>query len=230
MRTRLLFRNIWRANAIIILAAGALSLIVLMFGFVYIAKEIVSERDVRAVVNTDAEQRIQESLSVGRATKIIGHPWLLVALESDQRYDQTYFSKSAVAARNYGFVSASGKPRWLYPHNQFLIVDATQLPGVEYYEQENPTALISFVVVQNDSDKNERLTPQDSSVVMFTKPDGTGGSVVLRNVRRIVSQEIFGEEILVVYESSVGYASAVFSLKDFSQVGNEQLALPTTGS
>jgi hypothetical protein len=230
MAARLLFRNIWRANAIIILAAGVLSLIVLIFAAFYVVKEIFRERDVTAVVNTDAEEQIQESLSLGSATQITGHPWLLIAVESDQKYDQAYFSKSATAARNYAFVPASGQTRWLYQHNRFLIVDATQLPGVEYYEQEKATALISFVVVRSDSDKDQRLTPHDFSVLMFTKPDGTGGAVVLENVRRIVSQEIFGEEILVVYESNSGYASSVFSLKDFSEVRHEKLVLPTTGS
>jgi hypothetical protein len=85
-------------------------------------------------------------------------------------------------------------------------------------------------VVQRDTDKDERLTPKDSSVLVFTRPDGTGSTVVLDNVRRIVSQELLKEEILVVYEDDEGYASATFSLKDYSPVKRERLALPSAGS
>lgn len=230
MRTTQLFKSIWRANAIIILSAGILSLTFLTFAAFYAINDMFRDREVRAVVNTDGEQRIQESLSLGGATQITGHPWLLAPLESDQKYDHAYFSKSAVAARNYAFISVSEQTRWLYPHNRFLIVAASQLPGTEFYEQEKSTALLSFVVVQNDSDKDQRLTPEDSSVLVFTKRDGTGRTVVLEDVRRIVSQALLGEEILVVHEGNAGYASTVFLLKDFSQVRHEPLALPTSGS
>ena len=229
MKGTRLFRGIWRANAVIIFAAGVLSLIVLAFGAFYILKEALREREVTAVVNRDAE-RVDESLSLGSAVQITGHPWLLVPLESDQKYDQVYFSKSAVAARNYGFISPSAPARWLYPHNRFLIVDARQLSGAEYYKEEEATALVSFVVVRNDTDKDERLTPEDFAALVFTKPDGTGDAVVLENVRRIVSQEVLSGEILVIYEDNEGYASATFSLKDYSKVKHEGLALPTAGS
>lgn len=230
MQRTQLFRNIWRANAIIIFAAGLLSLIVLAFAAFYVLKETLREREVTAVVNTDEERGVEESLFLGSATQIAGHPWLLMPLESDQKYDQVYFSKSAVAARNYGFVSASVPARWLYPHNRFLIVDAIQLSGAEFYGEDKATAVVSFVVVQSDTDKDERLTPQDSSVLVFTRPDGTGSTTVLENVRRIVSQELLKEEILVVYEDREGYASASFSLKDYSLVKRERLALPSAGS
>jgi hypothetical protein len=228
-RTRL-FRGIWRANAIIIFAAGVLSLIMLAFAAVYILKETLREREVTAVVNTDTERHVRESMALGSAVQIAGHPWLLVPLESDQKYDQVYFSKSAVAARNYGFISASAPVRWLYPHNRFLIVDAAQLAGADGSREERATVLISFEVVQKDSNNDERLTPNDLSALVFTKPDGTGSTVVLENVRRIVSQEIISGEISVVYEDNAGYANATFSLKDYSEVKHERMPLPGAGS
>jgi hypothetical protein len=230
MKRARLFRGIWRANAIIILVAGVLSLIILTFAAVYILKETLREREVTAVVTKDTERHVRESMALGSAVQIAGHPWLLVPLESDQKYDQDYFSKSAVAARNYGFISEAAAVRWLYPHNRFLIVDATQLAGAEGSREERATELISFEVVQKDSNKDERLTPSDLSALVFTKPDGTGSTVVLENVRRIVSQELISGEILVVYEDNDGYANATFSLKDYSRVKYERLALPGAGA
>lgn len=229
MRSHRFFRGVWRFNALVILFAGILAIGALTISAFFALSAMFREREVVAVADTD-EQAIRETLALGRATQITGHPWLLVAVESDQEYDQAYFSKSTVAARNYGFVSASELPRWLYPHNRFLVVDASQLPASEYSEREKPTAVVSFVVVQSDTDGDKRLTPSDLSKLVFTKPDGTGSKVVLENLRHVVSQDMIGEQVLVLYEGSSGYGKAVISSNDFSQVSHESFDLPKTGS
>jgi hypothetical protein len=230
MRAHRFFRGVWRFNALVILFAGVLAIGALTISAVYALRAIFREREVVAVVNTAEQGGIRETLALGRATQIRGHSGLLVAVESDQEYDQAYFSKSTAAARNYGFVSASELPRWLYPHNRFLVVDASQLPASEYSERDPPTAVVSFVVVQSDSDGDERLTPSDLSKLVFTKPDGTGSKVVLENLRHIVSQEMMGEQVLVLYKGPSGYGKAVISANDFSQVSHQSFELPKTGT
>jgi hypothetical protein len=230
MRTTRLFRNIWRANAVIIFGAGVGALIVVAIAGYLMLKEVTRERAVDAVVNTDTEQRVEQSFALGGAIQIAGHPWLLVSLESDQHYGEVYFSKSTNAARNYAFISRSVETRWLYPHSRFLIVDAAQLPRGEYDAEPNITALVSFQVVQQDTDGNKRLTAEDSSSLVFTRPDGTGATPVLENISGMRSQELMSEEVLVIYEDQDGYAVATFSLKDFSLVKRERLALPPVGS
>jgi hypothetical protein len=126
-----------------------------------------------------------------------------------------------VAARNYGFVAAAGPPRWLFPHNRFLIVAANQLPGTQYSEPDKPTAAVSFVVVQGDTDGDRRLTPSDLSSLVLTKPDGTQSKTVLENVRRVVSQDMIGEDVVILYEGASGYGKAVVSSTDFSRVADE---------
>jgi hypothetical protein len=230
MKTTRLFRNIWRVNAVIIFGAGVLALLVGGIAAYYMLKEVTRERTVDAVVNTETGGHIDQSIALGTPTEIAGHPWLLVPLESDQRYDQAYFSKDASAARNYAFVSRSLETRWLYPHSRFLIVDATRLPREDYDGESNPTALVSFEVVRQDTNGDRRLTPEDACSLVFTRPDGTGVTAVLENVSAVVSQELMGEDILVIYQDRDGYAAATFSLKDFSPVKRERLTLPPVGS
>ena len=186
MRSNHFFRKVWRINALVILFVGILGIGLLAFTSVYALREIFRDREVTAVVNTGEDQKIREVFSMGQAAQIAGQPWLLVAVESDQKYDQSYYSKSAVAARNYAFVTASGPPRWLYPHNRFLIVDANQLPAPDYSEKQSPTAVVSFLVVQADSDGDKRLTPSDVATLVFTKPDGTESKAVIENVRKVI--------------------------------------------
>jgi hypothetical protein len=221
MRSNQFFRKVWRVNALVILFAGILGLGLLAFTTIYALREIFRDREVTAVVNTGEDQKIREVLSLAQATQIAGQPWLLVAVESDQKYDQSYYSKSAVAARNYAFVTASGPPRWLYPHNRFLIVDASQLPAPDYSEKQTPTA-----VVRADSDGDKRLTPSDVATLVFTKPDGTESKAVVENVRKLVTQELMGEQVIVLYEGASGYGKAVISSGDFSRVSIEAFELP----
>lgn len=226
MRSNQFFRKVWRVNALVILIAGVLGVGLLAFTTIYALREIFRDREVTAVVNTGEDQKIREVLSLAQATQIAGQPWLLVAVESDQKYDQSYYSKSAVAARNYAFVTASGPPRWLYPHNRFLIVDASQLPAPDYSEKQTATAVVSFLVVRADSDGDKRLTPSDVATLVFTKPDGTESKAVIENVRKLVSQELMGEQVIVLYEGTSGYAKAVISSGDFSRVSIEAFELP----
>ena len=221
-----LFRFVWRANALIILAAGACALVLVGVLVATQLKWMFRERHVDAVVNTDTSQRIDESLSLGRATRISGQPWMMVGLSSEQAYDQGSYSKSAEAVRNYAFVSPGEPTRWLYDHNRFLVLDVTQLPGTSYQDNDEPTALISFLVVEEDTDHNGRLTTQDDAVLVFTRPDGSGRATVLRGIKGHVSQEKIGEQVLAVYNGADGYASAAFSVQDFSKVREEKIVLP----
>jgi hypothetical protein len=226
MRAHQFFRRVWRLNALVILLVGILGIGVLAFTAFFALNAMFRERQVTAVVNTDEQRQIQEALSLGHAAQITGHSWLLIAVDSDQTYDQAYFSKSSVAARNYGFVAAAGPPRWLFPHNRFLIVAANQLPGTQYSEPDKPTAAVSFVVVQGDTDGDRRLTPSDLSSLVLTKPDGTQSRTVLENVRRVVSQDMIGEDVVILYEGASGYGKAVVSSTDFSRVADESFELP----
>lgn len=224
MKTRI-FRNLWRANAVLIFTVGVVSLIVLAIAAASMIRHTFRQRDVRAVVNTDQQQHIDESLSLGQASNISGQPWFLMPLESDQHYDNGSYSKSATAVRNYAFMSATEPTHWLIPHNRFLILDADQSPG-RYGEAARPTIFISFLVVEKDTDGNQRLTAADSGALVFTRPDGTGQVKVLEGVRDVLVRELVGEEILVIYRNAAGYSRAVFALKDFSLLREEKVEFP----
>ena len=226
MRKAQVFRFIWRANAVIILAAGLCALTVAGILAATELRWVFHKRHVSDVVNTDASGRVDQTMSLGGATRISGQPCLLVGLGSNQNYQQGSFSKSAEAMRNYAFVAPSEPTRWLFDHNRFLILDATQVPGRNYDQNDAPTALVSFLVIEKDSDNNGRLTGNDDAVLVFTRPDGTGRTRVLEGVHSIISEQLMGEEILVVYESAAGYESVVLGLKDFSPRRQEKIVLP----
>lgn len=230
MKTTRLFRNVWRANAVIIFGAGVVVLILGLIAGYYMLREMTRERVVETVIDTDKSERIEQSFGLGAATQIAGHPWLLVPMESDQHYDRGSFSKDASSVRNYAFVSGLLETRWLYPHSRFLIIDATQLPRGDYEGESNATRLVSFEVVQQDTDGDKRLTSADASDLVFSRPDGTGVTTVLESVTQIVSQELMGEEVVVVYKDRDGYAAASYSLKDFAPVKREHITLPPSGT
>ncbi len=80
MRKAQVFRFIWRANAVIILAGGLCALVLVGILAVTQLRWMFRERHVDAVVNTDVSGNVKEKLVLGGATRIIGQPWLLVRL------------------------------------------------------------------------------------------------------------------------------------------------------
>jgi hypothetical protein len=230
MNTQRLFKNVWRINAIIIFAAGLLAIAVLVFAAYEISKDIFREREVRAVVNTNDSAIIQESLALGQATEVHGHPWLLAPIESDQKYDQSYYSKAAVAVRNYVFISGEGNSRWLFPHNRFLISEESQLRNGEYIDEKIPTLAVSFLVRQSDTNNDNRITGTDLGVLVFTRPDGSQAKEAIHEIKRVISQRVRGENILVLYESTKEVYAATVSLKDFEIIRREPIVFPGSGS
>jgi len=221
-----LFRFVWRANALFIFAAGVCALV---FAGILAAMQIrwmSRVRHVDALVNTDSTRHVEETLSLESGTRINGQPWMLVGLSSEQDYEHGSFSKSAEAVRNYAFVSTGEPARWLFDHNRFLILDATQLPESNYREVVEPTVLISFRVVEKDTDNDGRLTAWDDAVLVFTRPDGGGRTTVLQGIKGHVSPELIGEQVLTVYKGAEGYASATFSVQDFSKLREDKIVVP----
>ena len=210
-----------------ILLAGILGVGILAFTAVYALNAIFRERQVTAVVNTDGQQQIQEVLSSGRATQYHG-PSLAARRSRVRSAVRPGVLLEILGGCTQLRLCSGGRASKmaLYPHNRFLIVDASQLPAAEYSETDKPTAVVAFVVVQGDSDGDKRLTPSDLSSLVLAKPDGTQSKAVLENVRRVVSQEMIAEDVVILYEGASGDGKVVVSSTDFSRVADEPFELP----
>jgi hypothetical protein len=228
MHSSKFFRYLWRINALIIFGAGIVLIGVLVFAALKIGQEVFRTREVRNVVNVEQGAGMKESLSLAHGQRIRGQTCLMVAMQSDQDYQQAYFKKSTKATRNYMFIAGdASSATWLFPHNSFLVNEATQLPSEIYGREGEPTKAILFVVTKGDTDGNHRITPDDLSVVALTRPDGRDYKEIAKDVVRVISHEIANDKLLLIYQARDGAFAASVSLEDFS-VSRREL-LPTPG-
>lgn len=221
------FRNVWRFNALLILVAGLLAVVILAIGAVKLGEGIFSTHNARAVVHPD-EGPVKELLSLAESRRIGGTEHMLIALQSDR--ETGYFSKSGRAIRNYVFVGLDGKAAWVYPHNRFLFSDVIQLPQSGYGKKTERAKAVLFVVRQRDSDGDGQLTHKDAGTIVLVRPNGEGFREVIPNVIKLVSKETMGEILFLVYETSQGPFTATILLTDFSVIKQESLPLPGSGN
>lgn len=161
---------IWRINGALIALGGVIALILMLITGYKIFQEIFRERSITDVVNINEETRRGEYLSLRRFYRIQGTKWLVAALDAQQDYKQSYYSKSGSSTRNYLFFDTLNQStHWLLNNNSSLILANHQL-------LENPTNIDGergkvigavYEIVRKDSDGDIRLNSDDRKSVVF---------------------------------------------------------------
>lgn len=181
------FQWVWRFNALAIAALALLGGAVAAFGAVEIARGLLAERSVRAVippgpkdapVGAAAEQRLGALAPLGE-TGLLWAP--LTRVSTLQR---GYSSKAASAVIDYLIYDpSSGESRMLLNRRPGLVLSAELLrPGSTYNAPPARAAALLVRFVEADGDGDGRLDHGDPSALALAAPDGTGLAVVAEGV------------------------------------------------
>ncbi|SMC95479.1 hypothetical protein SAMN02746065_11715 [Desulfocicer vacuolatum DSM 3385] len=206
------FKYIWRFNAIVLMIAGLLAIGVLTFGGYKIYLETTRERNTKNIVNIQEGGEIEEEWQLGYLSKIEGTPYVMIPLNSDQSYSQSYYSKSSSSARNYLFInSQNNEKHWLFNTNKYLVVDSEFLTERDYGDEKRKIRAILYKVVKNDTDKDKRLTGKDIKAIGISMPNGKGYKEVLQDVDLFIGHQLIDKNtLLIVYQKKgVGYSANV---------------------
>lgn len=206
------FRYVWRFNGLILMIAGVLGIGVLAFAGYQIFAEIARERDVRTIVNVQEENDIKEKWQLGYMSKIQGSPYVMIPLNSDQRYAQSYYSKSSSSTRNYLFINSKNNDKhWLFNTNQYLVVDSEFLSENEYNSDEREIRAILYKMVKSDTDNDKRLTSKDLLTIGMSLPNGKEYKEILEGIDVFVGQRLLDPNtLLIVFQKDgVGYSANV---------------------
>lgn len=228
MLPRHFYRTVWRINSVLILVAFFIVVCLLGLAFLQITNEFFGRRTVNHIINTADGEIQRERLTISTSERLTGSDYFLISLQSDQDYQQSYFSKTARAIRNYAFVSPSGATNWVYPHNRFLFTEAVALPSNKRCGVAETARGVLFVVRKEDTNDDRRLTYNDHGIIALARPDGDGFQEVLTDVLRLISSDVTGDILVLVYQSSEGGSIAYVSLEDFSVINQFTLAPPAT--
>ncbi len=212
------FRLVWRFNSLVFMVAGLLAIGMLGFAGYQMFQDVIRDRTTRDIVNLQEEQTVDERWELGYMQNITGSPYVMVPLYSNQSYSQSYYNKSTDSIRNYLFIKrGNNEKHWLFPTNEYLILDANLLVEENSDAPELEVKAILYKVVEEDTNNDKRLTNEDVMVVALSKPDGQEYKKILSGVDVFVGHQLFDEDtMLIVYQrGNVAYSASV-SLKDFS--------------
>jgi len=217
------FRYIWRINGLILLVAGVMAIGVLAFAGYKIYAKTTRDRSTRNIVNIQEDSELKEEWRLGYMADIQGTSYVMVPLNSDQSYAQSYYSKSSSSARNYLFInSKNNEQHWLLKNNKYLIADMAMLSEYGYRNEERNIRAILYQVIKKDTDKDGRLTNKDLKTISISRSNGSEYKELIQGVDVFVGQRTVDENtLLIVYQKQgVGYSANV-SLSELA-ISNEQ--------
>ena len=203
MEDKMLFKNIWRFNAVIIAIAGILGIIVLLFSGYLIYKETTRDRYKREIVNVDTETNIEEKFRLGHLQHIKGFMSVIVPLYSDQSFSLNYSgSKSTTSTRNILFSDLNNETnKWLLPHNKFLITKYKLINESNSYSSDENIITILYKIVKNDTNNDSRLTESDKLIISLSEPNGNNYTEVLKNIDSVIGYELINKEVIAILYS-----------------------------
>jgi len=219
------FKYVWRINGIIVLIAGVLAIGVLTFVGYKLYFEATSNHSLRNIVNIQEESEVDEDWRLGHMAEIKGSPYVMVSLNSDQRYTQSYYSKSSLSPRNYLFInSTTNEQHWLFGHNKYLIADTAMLSEHGLARDDRNVRAILYQVVKKDTDGDRRLTSEDAKTISISRTDGRGYRELIEGVDIFVGHRTIDKKTLIVLYQKQGVAySANVSLSEFTVFNKQEL-------
>jgi hypothetical protein len=197
-----------KTNAIRTLIAGVVMCLMLAF----VAYEFVASRGrERAVkLGSAGHEAPTEALSVGRFETIAGTSFMLAPLTPQQNDALDSYAKVARAiGRNYLFVNHTDlSSHWLLPGNVSLILSMEEiaehvdLKGCDAREA-RPIKWLLFRVVTEDTNKDGKLSDEDSVNLAVSDPDGTHYVEVLKRADPGIGfTRVSNERLILDYRSS----------------------------
>jgi len=211
------FKFVWRFNGIVLMVAAVLVIGVLSIAGGYnIFRDSTREKEVRNIVNVTDETDSDEKWKLGYLKDVVGTPYLMIPLHSDQSYAHSYYSKSSYSTRNYLFINSdTNHKRWLLDTNEYLIMNDEMLSVEKYDAKDSKVRAILYHMVKEDTNDDNRLTHDDLSVVAFSKPDGTEFREVLSDLDVFIGHRVLDQNstLLIYQKKGKGY-SATLSLEN----------------
>ncbi|PDT88871.1 hypothetical protein CO669_17190 [Bradyrhizobium sp. Y36] len=225
------FRSVWRFNAIVL--AGAL--VVFIFLAASLAWSLFGEttrtRRVTNVVNVGEQEKVSEEFSLGTPYVLVGTPYVRVALVRGQAYAGSYsLKRSEQNTVNYLFMNASnGEVRWLFDRaNQLIIEGQVVFDKAKITDNSRSVVGLLYVIVDRDTNGDNRLTERDAVSVATSDLDGTNYRKLIEGIEQLYSvHQITDDKVLVLYQKDKQSFSQLYSLPSMQPL--KQAIIPKVG-
>jgi len=219
-----------RFNSLVFMVAGILAVLGFLYALYSMYKDVTRKQDARNIVNVTDDTAVDEKWQLGYLRNVEGTLYVMIPLNSDHNYSGSYYSNSPHSTRNYLFInSKTNDKKWLFDTNEYLIISDELLSEHTHGKDERETRAILYHVVKSDTNGDKKLTNDDLSDVLVSRPDGTGLKTILLDLDIFIGHRTLDKDtLLLVYQKKgVGYSTTLsinsFELSDVSE-------LPKVGS
>ena len=212
------FSRVWRFNAFAIASATVLFVLMVLFLAGSILYDQARPRQVTNVVNVSDQDAGSNEFSLGTPGVIAGTPYVQVSLSrgSYAGPGSLYPKRSDRNVVNYLFVNIStNESRWLFQGAGQIIVDSyVMFNRLKTASDDARMTVGSFhVVVDRDTNGDQRLSEQDAVSLAASAADGTNYRKLIEGIEQVYSvQQVAADKALVLYLKDKQTMSALFGL------------------
>lgn len=229
MKSDKFFRWVWNFNGLA-LSVGLIS--ILLFIAYQIKIEIFKDKHIeRPSLNLAEDVQNDENWSLGYPERITGTSFYFIPLESDkltiEKKDNKlhYFSggsHSRIRWKNVVFInSTSNEAKWLFKSTEQIIVDISPQTKGEFNVQ-GVARVISYEVINNDTNKDGKLSYADKRSYALSKIDGSGYTEIVSGYNQIIKSALNPEgNLFVVYITNNEVHSMVVDINTFTVVSKK---------
>jgi hypothetical protein len=225
-----IFRFLWRFNALAIAVAASIGSLAAMLALYFMFSDLTRNRDVYNSIRTDPAPIIKDVVRLGspefvRGTDFVAYP----AVREQISQGASYYKKESNGNQiNYYFVNKkTGAAQWLLKDNQRLILSSRWLLAgdpANNPDEKLPVSAGVYVIVENDSNKDDVLNTADLSTIAISNTDGSGYAVLLPNVDDVQTiQQIADKMLLVSYKKSDQQFLEVFDFSTKASIWRKEI-------
>lgn len=219
------FRFVWRFNGVVVALMLLAAVVIAAVGGYRLLSEPDRARPARTIVNAAADSRGEPSWEFGHLLSVEGTSYVILPLETGRNRARGYSSESVGSTRNLLFIDSAGSTRrWLFPNNDYLIIDHTPLLENTGRAVNGRVSALLYTLAKSDSDGDGRLTRGDALSVALSRPDGSGYREILDGLGNLLGHaRVDRDTLLLVYQKQDVTYSVTLGLKDFSLNGGGPL-------
>lgn len=224
----LFFRIIWRLNALLIFGVSVMGILFLSYLSWNLWEDVFGEKPKESIVNIDEEAVIELKWQYRTIVDIDGSDYVMMPLESAQGYEQDYYGKFTEAARNILFVNMiSNDYHWLFPDNSRLVLQHSAVSEIPYSSAPPIVRVIVFLLVEEDSNQDDRLTRTDLKTIALSHPEGRDVERVVTGVDELIGMRVVDKHrLMLFYQKDGQFNSMAVALSDLSISSNKTIFQP----
>jgi len=165
-------------------------------------------------------------LVLGSVNELEGHEEQYVVLRS--KFDGGKFTSGGRGGekRNVLFISSDKlEPRWLFANHKNIIHSISPLKKYDSESKNAEVIAIFYEFTDEDTNRSESLDTDDLSNIALTRPDGSGFSIVERDITSIIDRTLSddGSNLAILLQKKKfvylnNYDPKTFELKSSSRI------------